>query len=148
MLNGSNLPYIRVKQQPVASIASIVVGYNTSAPVTYLGSNFMFNPTTAAGSTMVYWNPAIPALPGYFTPGVQNIQVNYTAGYTYPNVPPDLQRADAMMVQRIVKLTGGVADVDFHLDQYSQKSNILQLSDTLYEDIRAIIKQWQSVRFI
>jgi hypothetical protein len=146
VLNGANQPFIRVKQQPVGSIASIVTGFNGTAPVTWAGTNFIFNPTTSPGSALIYWNPAVASLPGYFEYGVQNIQVNYTAGYVYANVPADLQRAAAMMVQRIVKLTGGVADVDFKLDQYSQKSNVLQLASTLFDDVRMILKQWHAVR--
>jgi len=144
VISGTGASFIRLKHRPIASISSIVTGYNGSAPVTWTGTDFIYDPN----GSIVRWSPAVPVLPDYFDRGRMPIQVNYTAGYAVADVPQDLKRAAFMMISRIINLVSDDARSDFKLHDYSQTSNIVQLSNAMFEDIRMILRQWQTVRFI
>ncbi len=144
VMSGTDSAFLRLKNIPITTLTSITTEYNTESPTVHAGTNFIYN----GASGMVYWSQALPALPGFFVSGVLNLAVVYTAGYPQADVPQDIKRAAAMMIQRITKLTSGKADSDFKLDQYSEKSNIISLANELYADVRMILRQWQKAVFV
>lgn len=145
-LNGTGNDFIRLRNRPITALTSMTLNYNSTAPTTYSGSDFIYS----ADQAMVYFNPAssTPALPGYFQQGVLNVQAVYSAGYAVASVPQQIKRAACLLIQRSMFFTSSDAISDIKLDQYAQKSNVVDINAATNADVRAILARWKVVRFV
>ncbi len=146
--NGTGNTFFRLKNKPISSLTSIILGYQTLTPVTFASSQFIFDATQA----VIYPNPAATApAPNYFPVGNQNIQVNYSAGWAPASVPQDIKRAAAMVIRRFLTFTINsllnnsktVGDVTI-----ASGRNWLDLNDVMWADARRILDNYRTLRYI
>lgn len=91
--NGSFRMFL--KNRPIVTVSSVIIGAYSVPPSTSTTSSGYFIEQTgrsiAFRSSGQSLTPAFSIFPYLFTPGVGNIQITYSAGYT--RVPTDLQEA-------------------------------------------------------
>lgn len=146
VMNGTGNNFLRLKNIPIFSITSIIIDYNSPSATTFGSDDFISNPANG----LVYFNPnsTTSGLPGYFPCGNLNILASYAAGWEQADVPQQLKRAAANMIYRIQNSLSPSAIADIKLDQYAQKSNVVDINQALFDDVRRILDRYKVVRFI
>ncbi len=88
--DGQGYSFLKVDNWPITTLTQIIEDFNGINPITYVGSNFIYN---TEGT--IRWSER--ASNGSFQRGFQNYQVTYVAGYS--PVPDDLQAACMMLTR-------------------------------------------------
>jgi hypothetical protein len=118
--NGNGGTALMLSQYPVTAVASVTVdGVTIPARPTVTSSGWVLD-------TLTDYGPGIVRLDGYsFSKGVQNVVVNYTAGYASDSIPADIIQACVEIAADMKRRGPRVGEVSKNLQgqvvAYSQK---------------------------
>jgi hypothetical protein len=149
--NGTGNEFLRLRGRPIQSITNVKIGYNTSASITYVGADFIFD----ADKALLYFDPSstTSGLPGYFPCGTQNIAVTYVAGWDADNAPASLKYNIAQIAQiKLARTEGNPLLTSETLGDYKYviggSEDEAILAGPAMNDIKRVLGLFKPVKFI